>query len=132
MQRSRVARHPRQVTRSLLVVLLAAVPAVLLSGCGLHHSPGWKRADLDRNRLDLGLYRGADTGEELATWATQGEVVAALGSSERQEGGDLQVVVRYRLGSGRSWLGERGERVECWRFTTPDGYGVEFSRIACP
>ena len=99
-----------------------------LAGCG--HSWDWKEADLDRNRLNLGLFRGADTGEELGTWVRNGRVVAAEGT---RDGDDLAVVVRYERTVADGWLGPQDsvERV-CYRFT-PDGPGneVEFGRTRC-
>lgn len=102
---------------------------LFLAGCG--HSWDWKQADLDRNRLNLGLFRGADTGEKLGTWVRTGDLVAAEGS---REGEDLAVVVRYERTVGDSWFGQQQKTEQrCYRFT-PDGHGseVEFGRTDCP
>lgn len=111
----------------LLVVLALLLP---LAACG---GPrwAWKEADLDRNRFDLAVHRGADTASRLGEWATQGTVVEASGSTRGDES-DLEVVMRYeRVQTG--WLGQpAGVEVACYLFTTDDGHGVEFDHVSCP
>jgi hypothetical protein len=128
MCRTRRTSEAGEVKPLLLVPLLLA-----LAGCGpFHHSPGWKRADLDRNRFDLAMSRGVHTGATLATWASPDEVVAAGGTSHRGSGGDLYVVLDYRSEGATSGFGRGRATGGCWRFTTPDGYDVAFRRVRCP
>lgn len=116
------------MTRRLGTAAAVLLLALALAGC--EHSWDWKEADLDRNRLNLGLFRGADTGEELGTWVRNGLVVAVEGT---RDGDDLAVVVRYERTVGDGWLGQQ-QKIEqsCYRFT-PDGPGndVEFGRTDC-
>ncbi|MBW9216721.1 hypothetical protein KV102_17915 [Mumia sp. zg.B53] len=109
----------------------AAVLPLALALAGCEHSWHWKAADLDRNRLNLGLFRGADTGEELGTWVRNGRVAAVEGTRDRD---DRAVVVRYERTVADGWLGPQDEveRV-CYRFTPDrDGDDVEFGRTDCP
>ncbi|MFD1826681.1 MULTISPECIES: hypothetical protein [Mumia] len=110
-------------TAAVLVVLL-----LTLAGCG--HSWDWKQADLDRNRLNLGLFRGADTGEKLGTWVRVGEVVATDGT---RDGGDLAVVVRYERTVTEGWGGAEKVERSCFQFIPDaDGSTVEFGPTDCP
>jgi hypothetical protein len=136
----------------LIVVLAALVAALVVGLVGLRvatddrvrHHQGWQRADLDRNALDLALYRMRSAvsgpgmlshdfaGTELARAVREGTVVSAGGTARLQRGGDLYVVVRYRLPTGGGGLQPATYRTECWRFTTEDGYDVKFGHVACP
>ncbi len=101
-----------------------------LSDCGLGHSQSWKTADLDRIRFNLGLSRGADTGDALGAWVSRGEVVESSGSAPHGEKGDLRVVVRYEVDTSY-WQGG-GKHFECYRFTPADSVTVEFHLVDCP
>ncbi|MGH1562770.1 hypothetical protein [Mumia sp. DW29H23] len=115
------------MTRRLPLAVLVAVATLVLGGCG--HSWDWKQADLDRNRLNLGLFRGADTGEKLGSWVRVGEVVDSKGSRSSD---DLEVVVRYEREVGEPFGTPGTERV-CYRFTpATDGAEVDFGRTDCP
>lgn len=103
---------------------------VVLTGCGLHHSTSWKLADLDRNRFNLGLSRGADTGVSLAEWVDHGEVIEASGSAGPGEPGDLRLLVSYEI-SDSSWSGG-GTHLECYVFTSTDGDTIAFHQAECP
>ena len=126
--------RPRRTPKTGRVKRLLLVPLLLaLCGCGpLHHSLGWKHADLDRNRFDLGMSRGAHTGAQLATWVSPDEVVARGGTSARGRGGDLYVVLDYHSEGSDTGFGSREPSDECWRFTTSDGYDVAFRKVDCP
>jgi hypothetical protein len=111
----------------LLVVLVSA------SACQAGHSPAWKAADLDRNRFDLGLHRDAHEGKQLAEWVEHGEVVQAQGRSAYGGGGDLEIVVAYpRQSGGGGGLFSGEPETTCYRFTSPDGYLVDFDEVDCP
>lgn len=109
---------------------------------GLTHSVGWKQADLDRNALNLELYRERAAaagpgllehrfdGVGLSGAVDQGTVVRAGGSARLREGGDLYVEVRYDF-SGSAGAFAAAPHSECWRFSTPDGYDVEFEQVGC-
>jgi hypothetical protein len=123
--------RPRAITRVALAAP-AALALAALAGCDLGHSWHWKSADLDRNRLNLALHRGADSGPDLATWVDNGAVVHASGTTSRGEGGDAEVVIRYD-NAETDWAGaQRGVESVCYRFMTGDGYEVEFWRTDCP
>ncbi|KAA1423384.1 hypothetical protein FE697_007165 [Mumia zhuanghuii] len=109
--------------------LLLTALAVLLAVAGCGHSWDWKQADLDRNRLNLGLFRGADTGEKLGTWVRQGEVVATAGATGSDE---IAVVVRYERQVDEPF-GTPTVETACYRFTPDeDGSNVDFGRTDCP
>ncbi len=117
----------RRVARALLLALSLAG---LIGACGVHHSWAWKEADLDRNRLNLALSRGADTGPDLAGWVEHGTVEEAVG--DVTIGGDNDVVLRVRYEWAHTdWLGSASENRACYEFTSPDGYDVEFSPTPC-
>ncbi|MCW2785871.1 MAG: hypothetical protein JWP74_2388 [Marmoricola sp.] len=126
----------------LVVVVSVVVVVTSQTGSRSTHSPGWKQADLDRNSLDLGLFRMREAadgpgllthefeGRDLAGAVRHGTVVKAGGAARLRHGGDLFVLVRYDFGSADEFGSEPD--VECWRFTTPDGYDVGFDRVDCP
>ncbi len=122
----------RRRTTALIVI----VPLVAFVWAGvdhLEHRWSWKDADLDRNRLSLAYYRGAESGARLAEWIDHGEVVSASGASLRtQEGGDAEVVVRYTREVG-GWLAGATTTTEadCYRFTFPE-YDIDVERVTCP
>lgn len=111
------------------VITLLLVPVILcaLTGCG--PSWAWKQADLDRNRLNLALFRGAETASSAAEWIELGVVVESSGVAA---GGDLAITVRYER-QQTDWLGGGAdvERV-CFRFTSQHGDNVQFAEKVCP
>ncbi len=122
----------RPVIVVALVVLAAAVAFVAVADRA-DHRWSWKLADLDRNRLDLALFRGADSGEELAARVEQGEVVAVSGGREPVRGGDTIVVVRYERPRTDWFGGATGDvDADCYRFTFADGETSAFDLVDCP
>jgi len=111
-------------------LLVLPLLVALLSGCEVGHSWSWRQADLDRNRFNLAMFRGADTGQELADWAQHGQVVAASGTAEPGRA-DLQILVRYtRPKTG--WFGsDDGVEEACYQFTSLDGHNVAFDQTDC-
>jgi hypothetical protein len=102
---------------------------LILTGCG--HSWAWKQADLDRNSLNLALFRGADSGASAAEWVEHGKVVEASGSTEHG-GRDLSIIVRYER-EQTDWSGAvTGVEHVCFRFTSRHGDNVQFSETDCP
>lgn len=86
----------------------------------------WRRADLDGNRIALGHFRGARTGDELAKWVENGEVVAT---------GATSVTVRYDRGEPGAWDVELvpRDRLICYRFARNDSTGdIPLDRVDCP
>ncbi len=123
------------MTRRTLALLLA-VPLVLgLLGLvvvqGLQDRWAWRLADLDRNRLNLAMSRGADSDRRLAGWVEHGTVEEATGSVQRGAGGHVSLRVRYEQQStGR--LGQQGgTRTVCYVFVSDDGYQVGFRSTRC-
>jgi hypothetical protein len=122
--------------RRRTIVLIVLVPLVAFVWAGADHMVhrwSWKHADLDRNRLTLAYYHGAESGERLAEWIEHGDVVTASGVSLRtQGGGDAEVVVRYTREVG-GWLAGATTTTEtdCYRFTFPE-YDIDFDRVTCP
>lgn len=112
-----------------LTLLLIALTLWTLTGCG--HSWAWKQADLDRNRLDLALFRGARSAPAAAKWIAYGKVVESSGAAI-QGRRDLTITVRYERHQS-DWTGATTgvERV-CYRFTSRDGYNVQFREADCP
>lgn len=107
------------------------------------HGGTWKEADLDRNKLDLQLFylrEAADgpnllthdfQGRDLASSVSYGTVLASGGTARLRQGGDLYVVVRYKLEPNGQEV-DPDNTYECWRFTTPDAYDVTFEQVDCP
>jgi hypothetical protein len=121
--------------RRLVIVLFVLAPLGLVAWSAVNttaHRWSWRDADLDRNRLNLAISRGAESGEKLAGWIEHGEVLSASGFSERS-GGDAVVVVRYER-TETDWFGVATGEVEadCYRFTFADGYETAFRRVDCP
>ena len=108
------------------LALIALLP-LLMSCAG--HSAAWKAADLDRNEFNLGLSRGAVTGEVLAEWGSHGEVVEASGDLEGDAG--IEITVRYETQHG-SFMGDVETDLTCYRFVAEDRHGVEFDETDCP
>jgi hypothetical protein len=112
---------------------MLAAALIALSGCsGLHHSRGWKLADLDRNWLNLATFRGMSDADSLAEGMPNADaVISAKGKAERtvrDQPDPLRIVVRYD-GSDE---GFRKIPDECFLFTFPDGYDVDFHKVGCP
>ena len=110
-----------------------AAALLALSGCGsLHHSPGWKDADLDRNWLNLATFRGVSDAHTLAEGMPYASsVVSAKGTARRtvhNQADPLEIVVRY----DGFHDGFNDTPDECFRFTFPDGYNISFHRVDCP
>lgn len=112
-------------TRLLLLPLLLGA----LTGCG--HSWAWKQADLDRNSLNLALFRGAGSAATAAEWVEHGEVVEASGTTAAG-GGDLSITVRYERQETDWTGGVTGVEHVCFRFTSEHGDNVQFSEMDCP
>lgn len=112
--------------------LVTAVVLVVLAGCSIHHSRGWKLADLDRNWLNLATARGVEDASALAEGMPQGgTVLSTEGLAKRalQDQPDpMEIVVRYD--GGEAMYGDVPD--ECFRFTFPDGYRFEFTDVDCP
>jgi hypothetical protein len=115
----------------------SALIAVILAvgGCsGLHHSRGWKLADLDRNWLNEQTFRGMSDARSLADGMPHPDaVLSANGVAERSikdedQKHPLEIVVRY----DGSEEGFQDIPDECFRFTFPDGYDVAFDDVDCP
>lgn len=113
-------------------VLLTAVVLVVLAGCSMQHSRGWKLADLDRNWLNLAAARGVEDASALAEGMPQaGTVLSTEGLAKRAAQGQpnpLEIVVRYD--GGEAMYGDVPD--ECFRFTFPDGYRFEFTDVDGP
>jgi hypothetical protein len=126
--------------RALKVIGIGGVLTCLLAGAGWVGLDAqadrwaWRRADLDRNRLNLATYRGAETGEQFAGWVEEGTVVSHTGRSQRAGGGDMALMVRYDQGEPPPWSVATPfrDRFICYRFTTDDGFTVAFGRVGCP
>lgn len=91
-----------------------------------HDRWAWRRADLDGNRIALAHFRGARTGDELATWVRNGEVVAT---------GATSVTVRYDRGEPGAWEIELvpRDRLICYRFERDALTGdIPLDRVDCP
>lgn len=112
-------------------ITLLLVPLTLCVATGCSPSWAWKQADLDRNRLNLALFRGAESASAAADWIEYGKVVESSGAAT-PGGGDLAITVRYER-QETDWLGGAAgvERV-CYRFTSRDGDNVQFSETDCP
>jgi hypothetical protein len=115
--------------------LTAALGAALLvlSGCGgLHHSRGWKLADLDRNWLNTETYRGMSDAQALASGMPHPtSIISAKGVAKRSvhhQPHPLEIVVRYKGDHD----GFEAVPDECFRFTFPDGYDIDFHSVDCP
>lgn len=122
--------------RRLVIALTVLAPLGLLAGMGIDtaaHRWSWRQADLDRNRLNLAYYRGAESGERLASWVEHGEVLAASGHSVHTQGGDAAVLVRYER-TDHGWLAGSTPTIEadCYRFTFVDSHHTSFRRADCP
>lgn len=120
-------RVPIRLTAAIAAALLA------LSGCGLHHSRGWKLADVDRNWLNLTIARGGEDASTLAKGMPNPDAVLsaaghAVHAAPKQDD-PLEIVVRY--GAQQGEYGQSGTD-ECFRFTYPDGHQIEFHRTDCP
>jgi hypothetical protein len=119
--------------RTLRLGIACAAALLALTGCsGLHHSRGWKLADLDRNWLNLATFRGMSDADTLAQGMPNADaVISAKGKAERtirDQPDPLKIEVRY--------VGDDDEYTkipdECFLFTFPDGYDVDFHRVDCP
>ncbi|PJJ55948.1 hypothetical protein CLV56_0151 [Mumia flava] len=118
--------------RRILVLLVVLASVLVLGGCG--HSWAWRQADLDRNRFDLGLFRGARDASTLSTWTRYGTVVSATGAAEHgDDAPDLAIVVRYER-TTTDWAFNEKDEVACYRFevTAADLDGVAFAGEDCP
>ena len=123
----------RSAVLSSVLVSVLVTAGLALAGHHTWHTFdthwAWKRADLDRNELNLASYRGAATGQQLAGSVEHGEVVGYGGRSDRGQVGDAYVVVRYEEGPS-AWSAE--VKQVCYQFTIPDGYDVAFDETGCP
>lgn len=122
--------------RRILIALCVLGPLAAVGWSGLDtaaHRWSWRAADLDRNRLDLAYYRGAETGDALAGWVEHGDVVAASGRSAHTQGGDAEVLVRYER-EDHGWLAGSTPTIEtdCYRFSFVDRHQTSFRRVDCP
>lgn len=113
----------------LLGVLLALLAPAF--GCSQERGWSWPRADLDRNRLNLAFFRGADSGPELAEWIQNGEVVGTSRPSRGPDVADPVVIVRYEREKPTLLAGATTEiEAECYRFAVSDE--TLFERVDCP
>ncbi|GAA3526615.1 hypothetical protein AFL01nite_04660 [Aeromicrobium flavum] len=122
------------MTRQL--ILLAACVAAL-TGCAPDRlSSEWKVADLDRNWLNLAIYRGVEDATDLAEGMSEPEnVVSAVGTVRRGVPADdteepLEIVLLYPGAEGSGFAADTED--VCYEFTVPDGYETEFHRVDCP
>src|SRR4051794_7533229 len=120
----------------VMVPVLVALGGVAVLGVHLvhrvEHRWAWRQADLDRNRLSLGQFRGADTGAELAGWVQHGRVVRAGGVARRTSSQQAELVVAYTTTTG-GWGGSAGKRVTvCYRFQVGGRDVVDFDEVDCP
>lgn len=109
--------------------ILLVVPLTLLAVTGCGPSWAWKEADLDRNKLNLALFHGAESASSVAAWVENGKVVGSSGRATSD--GDLAIVVRYER-EEMDWGTVTGVERVCFRFTTEDGDSVQFSETDCP
>lgn len=137
MSRARLPATVGAVTsrRAVLLLVLAVLLALGLLGAAgvqaLQDRWAWRQADLDRNRLNLAISRGAESAEQLASWVEHGSVEDAAGSVQRARGGDGWLRVRYERRS-TGWLGQQGDlETVCYLFTSRDGYRVVFTTTRC-
>ncbi len=115
-----------------LPLVLVCLALLVCSGCSAlaQRSWAWKEADLDRNRLDVGLYYGNDTAPELAAWVDHGEVVEATGGPATDD--VLRMVVLYEGSRTPPMAGSARTERRCYLFTSADGYSVSFASTPCP
>ncbi|MBC9226762.1 hypothetical protein GL325_10530 [Aeromicrobium sp. 636] len=101
-------------------------------------SVAWKQADLDRNWLDLAVYRGVEDADDFAAgMGDRGQVVSAKGIARRGVAASdldepLEIVILY---SGRDDSGAvfaQDDPDTCYRFTVPTGYSSNFAKVDCP
>lgn len=119
----------RRIAIASVVVLAALAGLATLGWFALDAANdrwAWRRADLDGNRIALAHFRGARTGDELATWVRNGEVVAT---------GATSVTVRYDRGEPGAWefhLLPR-DRFICYRLEREESTGdIPLDRVDCP
>lgn len=119
----------RRIATASVVVLATLAGLATLGWLALDTANdrwAWRRADLDGNRIALAHFRGARTGDELATWVRNGEVVAT---------GATSVTVRYDRGEPGAWEVDLlpRDRLICYRLERDDLTGdVPLDRVDCP
>ena len=125
--------------RAVLLLVLAVLLALGLLGAAgvqaLQDRWAWRQADLDRNRLNLAISRGADSAEQLAGWVEHGSVEDAAGSVLRPGGGNGWLRVSYERRT-TGWLGQHAAAVVPHERRSegppPLGDGPSLTLSACP
>ncbi len=124
----------------ILGTLALAVGAGAIVACSAteRQSAAWKEADLDRNWLDLAVYRGVENAEDFAAgMGDRGEVVSAKGITRRGVAASdlddpLEIIVLYPGSDGSGAVFAKEIPDTCYLFTVPTGYASSFAKVDCP
>lgn len=101
-------------------------------------STAWKQADLDRNWLNLAVYRGVEDAEDLAAGMAEPEhIVSAKGVARRgvpagNIGEPLEIVILSPGSDGNGAVFAPQTPDTCYLFTVPTGYTANFVKVDCP